>query len=90
MWGRTKGVSPAPGAHRYIRSAAQPASAQPAHSKSPPSGVTAPSARTPVSVITYRLPENNAMPLAKHSPAHVGKGPGTRLAKNATKPSARA
>ncbi|MNF10878.1 hypothetical protein D3C80_2119560 [compost metagenome] len=43
-----------------------------------------PSLLTPVSVNTYRLPENNKMPMANDAPAHVTRRPGICVASNAT------
>ncbi|MNO09382.1 hypothetical protein D3C81_2325190 [compost metagenome] len=48
-----------------------------------------PSLLTPVSVSTYRLPENSTIPMANEAPAQVTRRPGICVASNATPNNAR-
>ena len=56
----------------------------------PPSGVMAPRARTPVKVMAYREPENSTVPATNSHPAAKAGVPGHRCATHAAAISASA
>jgi hypothetical protein len=55
----------------------------PARNATPPSGVIAPSQRTPDSASAYRLPEKSTVPARNSHPANCGSVPGQRAAAHA-------